>query len=274
MHVLGVACRRPPVNRRVVAVDKLVDARHSNTIADLDKVGISRIEGIYAPANVRSHFLCTIRKDHCTTSGFHSTASNGDFTTCAAAGTSPCASATAANASAATITFFRGVAVATDGGHCSTVNRDYITTTILTAANTSTAAFSANGVYFAFGDCDFTAIALIAATDTSPLLRTNRCYIAAFNGDSCTVLCATTDSRTVISCTAIRHHCTTSNGDDATIAIRAAANGGTISCYSCIFAGRNNITTVDSDFTAITTITSKTRTVVTATTDASAATLS
>ncbi len=258
-HVLGVACRRPRVNRRVVAVDQLVDARYSNTIADLDKVGISRWFTIPAAANICAA-IRTVGGGYCTTS-------NGDLAACAAVGTSPCTSATAANTS--TAIFSAG------GGHCSTVNRDHITTTILTAANTSTAIFSASGGYFAFGDCDFTTITFIAATDTSPLLRTNRCYIAAFNGDSCTVLCATTDSRTVISCTAIRHHCTTSNGDNATIATRATTDGCAIGCnisYTArISAFYSNMATIDGNLA--TTATFATGVIMSAATDTSAAAL-
>ncbi len=244
-------------------MDRIVNAVfakcHSNIIADLDKVGISRWFTIPAAANICAA-IRTVGGGYCTTS-------NGDLAACAAVGTSPCTSATAANTS--TAIFSAG------GGHCSTVNRDHITTTILTAANTSTAIFSASGGYFAFGDCDFTTITFIAATDTSPLLRTNRCYIAAFNGDSCTVLCATTDSCTVISCTAIRHHCTTSNGDNATIATRATTDGCAIGCnisYTArISAFYSNMATIDGNLA--TTATFATGVIMSAATDTSAAAL-
>ncbi len=264
MHVLGVACRRPPVNRRVVAVDRIVNAVfakcHSNIIADLDKVGISRIEGIYAPTNVRSHFLCAVKKEHCTTSGFHSTASNGDFTTCAASFT---VLIPTANTSATTITCFLGVAVATICSYLTVVNVNGTTIAHKATADTSGTKFATGSVYDRISTLDGngTAIAFRTAADTGTTPRTNRCYIAAGNGDgaasSTAVAAAAPNACTVVCFAAFRHHRTVSDSDAATIAIRSATDGCAIGCFystSRIHAACSNMSTIDSDFATTTMI--------------------
>ena len=202
-----------------VAVDCLVNARYSNTIADLDKVGISRIEGIYAPANVRSHFLCAVRKEHCTASGGHSATGNGDLTACATrhTGLIPASDTSAA--------------IATCCGHVAAFDGDLAAITRSATADAS-ATRGTTGCYYCtivrVVDSYFAAITLITATNARRIVAARGLYFATVDNDGATsATSTTTDACAVIICSG-GIHCTPVDGYFTTIAVLTAADACTI----------------------------------------------